>query len=188
MDFIGSYLNTVAGLLGEVPKDDIRAVADLVVDAYRSGRQVFLMGNGGSASLASHLACDLQKGVGGMGPQKFRVMAVTDSIPIMTAWANDSDYANIFAEQIATWVQPGDLVIAISGSGNSPNVIKGIETANGKGAVTVGLSGFKGGRLAQVAQHNIVVGSDDMQHIEDVHVVLSHLIFRYVLEEISAWS
>lgn len=186
MDRVGTYLDDVAGLLANAPRDDIKKIADLVADAYKGGKHVFLMGNGGSAATASHLACDLQKGVGCMGERKFKVMSLTDSIPIMTAWANDSDYANIFAEQLDTWVEPGDLVIGISGSGNSPNVINGMETAKRKGAVTVGLAGFKGGRLAQVADHSVVVESDNMQHIEDVHVVLAHLIFRYVLEEIAA--
>lgn len=185
MDRIHKYLDAVSGLLAGLSRDDIRKVADLVYDAYNNGKQVFIMGNGGSAATASHLACDLQKGLGGMSDKKFKVMAVTDNIPIMTAWANDADYSDIFSEQIATWVQPGDLVVGISGSGNSPNVIKGIELANSKGAVTVGLSGFKGGCLAQVAQHGVIVESDNMQYIEDVHMVLSHLIFRYVLEEIT---
>lgn len=187
MDRVRDYLNSVAGLLKDAPADDIKKVADLVLDAYRSGKQVFIMGNGGSAATASHLACDLQKGIGCLRPdKKFRVMALTDNVPIMTAWANDTDYSNIFAEQIATWAAPGDLVIGISGSGNSPNVIKGVETAREKGAVTVGLSGFEGGKLAQVADYNVVVRSNNMQHIEDVHVVIAHLIFRYILEEITS--
>lgn len=186
MDRVNDYLDGVAKLLAEVRREDIRKVADLIVEAYRSRKQVFVMGNGGSAATASHFACDLQKGIGCAGDEKFRVMAITDNVPLMTAWANDFDYSDIFAQQLSTWVEPGDLVIGISGSGNSPNVIKAIELANEKGATTVGLAGFKGGRLAQVAQHNVVVPSDDMQYIEDVHLVLSHLIFRYLLEGIAA--
>ena len=186
MDRIKDYLNAVAALLTEIPSEEIRKVADLVLDAYKTGKQVILMGNGGSAATASHFACDLQKGVSCKGDKKFKVMAVTDNTPLITALANDFDYSDIFAEQISIWAQPGDLVIAISGSGNSANIIKGIETANRKNAVTIGLSGFKGGRLAQIVQHSIVVPSDDMQHIEDVHLVLGHIIYRYVLEEIAA--
>ena len=186
MKRINEYLDTVSKLLAEVSREDIKKLVNLVMDAYQSGRQVFVMGNGGSAATASHLCCDLQKGVGGVGPKKFKVMALTDNVPVITAWANDADYSEIFARQIETWVAPGDLVIAISGSGNSPNVIKGVETANAKGAITAGLAGFQGGKLAQVAQHSIVVHSDNMQHIEDVHAVLCHLIMRYLLEEIAA--
>lgn len=186
MDRVNDYLDTVARLLANIPRDRIRKVSDLVREAYLSDRQVFIMGNGGSASTASHLACDLQKGIGGLGEKKFRAMALTDNIPIMTAWANDTDYSNVFSEQLSTWVNPGDLVIGISGSGNSPNVINAIELANQKGAVTIGLSGFQGGKLAQVAQHSVVINSDNMQHIEDVHMVLAHLIFRCLLEEVCA--
>ena len=186
MKRINQYLDDVSGLLAEVSREDIHKIVGLVMDAYQTGKQVFIMGNGGSAATASHLACDLQKGISSMGPKKFKVMALTDNIPVMTAWANDADYSEIFAQQLDTWVQPGDLVIGISGSGNSPNVIKGMELANNKGAITAGLAGFEGGKLAQVAKHSVTVHSDNMQHIEDVHMVLSHLIFRYLLEEIAA--
>jgi len=186
MEKIGDYLNAVSGLLANLPKDDIEKALDLVRDAYDKGKQVFIMGNGGSASTASHLACDLQKGLGGMSEKKFKVMALCDSIPVMTAWANDTDYSNIFTQQLATWVNRGDLVIAFSGSGNSPNVINAVELANKKGAVTIGFSGFEGGKLDKIAQHGVVVRSDNMQHIEDVHVVMAHMIFRILMEELCA--
>lgn len=183
MDRVEDYLNGVAALLAGASRQEIRKAAELMLDAYRSCRQVFIMGNGGSAATASHLACDLQKTIGLCCDRKFRVMALTDNIPIMTAWANDFDYSDIFAQQLSTWVEPGDLVIAISAGGNSPNIIKAVELANEMGAVTIGLSGFDGGRLTQIARHNILAPSDDMQHIEDAHMVFSHLIFRYLLEE-----
>lgn len=186
MERIDSYLNTVSELLAAIPREKIAKVVDLVRDAYENGRRVFIMGNGGSASTSSHLACDLQKGLGAMTDRRFKVMSLSDSIPIMTAWGNDTDYSNIFAPQLETWVQPGDLVIGISGSGNSPNVINAIELANRMGAVTVGLSGFEGGKLDKLAQHGVVVRSDNMQHIEDVHMVLAHLIFRVLMEELCA--
>lgn len=186
MEQINDYLNAVTGLLADVSRDEIHKVADLLKDAYQNNKQVFIMGNGGSAATASHLACDLQKGITSMCPKRFKVMSVTDNVSLMTAWANDSDYSEIFAQQIATWVEPGDLVLGISGSGNSPNVIKGIEVGNEKGAITAGIAGYEGGKLAKVAQHCIVVHSDNMQHIEDVHMVLAHLLFRRMLEELAA--
>lgn len=185
MDKVKGYLDAVNTLLGTVSHDDIRKVGDLLIDAYKNDKLVFVMGNGGSAATASHFVCDLQKGVRLESGRRFRVMSVTDHIPLITAWANDFGYSDIFAGQIAPWIEAGDLVIGISGSGNSPNVIKGIELAEAKGAVTVGISGFQGGKLAQAANHNIIVHSEDMQHIEDVHMVISHLLFRYLLEEIA---
>jgi D-sedoheptulose 7-phosphate isomerase len=182
-DKVSNYLNETADLLVHAPVEDLRKIAELMLEAFNSGRQVFVMGNGGSAATASHLACDLQKTIGHQSAKKFRVMALTDNMPMMTAWANDVDYSNVFVSQLDTWVQPGDLVIGISGSGNSPNVIAAIGHANEKGAVTVGMSGYNGGWLARIAQHNVIVRSENMQQIEDAHMVFAHLIFRYLLEE-----
>jgi len=183
---INDYLNAVTGLLADVSRDEILKVADLLMDAYKNDKQVFIMGNGGSAATASHLACDLQKGITNMSPKRFKVMSVTDNVCVMTAWANDADYSEIFAQQIAAFLNPSDLVLGISGSGNSPNVIKGIEVANSMGAITAGLAGYDGGKLAKTAQHSITVHSDNMQHIEDVHLVITHLLFRRMMEELAA--
>ena len=177
MEDVREYLSAVTRLIEKLPEDQIQDFVDTIAEAYHTGRQVFILGNGGSAATASHLACDLQKGIGGEAPRKFKVMAVTDSVPIMTAWANDTDYSRIFSEQIDTWANPGDLVIAISGSGNSPNVIRAVEVANNKGAFTYGLAGFGGGKLAQVARKCIVASSDNMQHVEDAHMIVSHLVY-----------
>lgn len=184
MDRIRRYLGGVSHLLESAPEEDIRLAAELILSAYQDGRSVYIMGNGGSAATASHFACDLQKSVGLCGGRKFRVMALTDNVAILTAWANDVDYAEIFAEQLSTWLQTGDLVIGISGSGNSPNIIKAIELANSKGAVTIGMTGFGGGKLAEQARYSIVVDSDNLQQVEDVHMAFCHLIFRYVLDEV----
>jgi D-sedoheptulose 7-phosphate isomerase len=177
MNMVKDYFADLVGIVQNLPEDQVQDYVDTIAEAYQSGRQVFILGNGGSAAAASHLACDLQKGIGANAPRRFKVMALTDSVPIMTAWANDADYSEIFAKQLDTWVNPGDLVIAISGSGNSPNVIKAVELANAKGAMTYGLTGFQGGKLVQVAQKSIVAPSNNMQHIEDIHVILSHLVY-----------
>jgi D-sedoheptulose 7-phosphate isomerase len=184
MDDVSKYLADISQIVLNLPREKVQDLVDTIAEAYDSGRQVFILGNGGSAATASHLACDLQKGIGGEAPKRFKAMAVTDSVPIMTAWANDTEYSRIFAEQIDTWAAPGDLVIAISGSGNSPNVIKAVEVANKKGAVTYGLTGFSGGRLSEVAQKSIVVSSSNMQHIEDVHVILAHLVYTCLKKQI----
>ncbi|HAH86503.1 MAG: SIS domain-containing protein [Armatimonadota bacterium] len=183
MDMIDAYLKNVAGLISDTSRSDLMVVADILVDAYKSDAQVFIMGNGGSASTASHMACDLQKTIGLHGNRKFRVMALTDSSPLMTAWANDFDYSDIFSRQLEAWVGPGDVVIAISGSGNSKNVLKAVDYANKSGATSIGMSGFRGGQLVGICHYNIVVPSNDMQHIEDLHMVFAHLLFRYILDE-----
>lgn len=185
MDRVKSYLHTLSDLISELPEEDIRSTIHLLLDAFESGKQVFIIGNGGSASTASHFACDLQKGIGSATGRAFKVMALTDNVPLMTAWANDSDYSDVFVRQLSTWVCPGDVVLGISGSGNSENIVKAIEFANGRGAITVGWSGFRGGRLAETAMHSVIVHSDDMQQIEDVHMVLAHLTFRYLMEEMA---
>jgi D-sedoheptulose 7-phosphate isomerase len=111
-------------------------------------------------------------------------MAFTDAMPLITAWANDTEYERIFAEQVATWASPGDLLIAISGSGNSPNVLRAVEEAKARGATTIGLTGFDGGKLAKMADKVIIVPSDNMQKVEDVHVVLAHVIYTCLYREI----
>jgi D-sedoheptulose 7-phosphate isomerase len=185
-EMISDYLSKVSGIIANIPIEVIEELVQTLNDAYKEGRQVLLCGNGGSGALASHLACDLQKGVGGFSEKKFRVMALTDAMPLVTAWANDTDYSRIFAEQVRTWGRAGDVLIAISGSGNSPNVIKAVEAANELGMKTIGITGMGGGKLAQIAKMSYIVPSDNMQQIEDVHTVLGHLVFTCVWKENSA--
>ena len=182
MSMIRQYLDLLATALAELPEDKIQDVLDTVRAAHTEGRQVILLGNGGSAATASHIACDFQKGLKEYTGKRLRATAVTDNIAVMTAWANDTSYENIFAEQLDSLLEPGDVVIAISGSGNSPNVIKAVHKANEMGAITIGWSGFAGGELAKVAQKSIVVASDNMQRIEDVHLVLGHLLFSCLMK------
>jgi D-sedoheptulose 7-phosphate isomerase len=180
---IKDYLDLVGSAINDLPEDKIQDVIDILIDAHDNGRQVFLLGNGGSAMTASHIACDFQKGLKECTGKRFRASAVTDNVAIMTAWANDTDYESIFAEQLDCLLEPGDVVIAISGSGNSPNVIKAVEKANQMGAITVGWSGFGGGKLAQVARKPLVINSDNMQRVEDLHMILGHLIFACLMKQ-----
>lgn len=181
MSTIRQYLDLVAKAIAELPEDKVQDMVDTLKAAHAEGRQVFLLGNGGSAATASHVAEDLQKGVKEHTGKRFKVTALTDATPLICAWANDSGYECIFAEQLDTFLEPGDIVIAISGSGNSPNVINAVEKANAMGAVTIGWSGFEGGKLAQLAQKSIVVPSDSMQRIEDVHLVLGHILMTCLM-------
>ncbi len=186
MSMIKDYLSLVTTAISELPESSVQDVIDTVKAAHAGGKQVFLLGNGGSAATAMHIAEDLQKGLQVCTGKRFKVISLTESVPLITAWANDTAYDNIFAAQLENWLDPGDVVIAISGSGNSPNVINAVKRANELGAITIGWSGFNGGKLAQVAQQSIVVNSDNMQRIEDVHMVLGHLVFSCLMKQCGA--
>src|SRR5258708_13769429 len=169
-----------------LPHDEVDHLAATLVEAYESGRAVYLFGNGGSASLASHLACDLGKGTAYCnGGKRFRVLALTDNLPTLTAWANDSSYEDVFSEQLRNFVQAEDVAFAISGSGNSQNVLNALQVARGAGATTVGISGFQGGKMKALCDICVVVPSDDMQIIEDMHLAVAHSIFRIVHSRLS---
>ena len=166
--------------------DAINQIADTLLKANESGRMVYLFGNGGSASLASHLACDLGKGTAYCnGGKRFRVLALTDNLPTLTAWANDSSYEDVFSEQLRNFVQPQDVAFAISGSGNSKNVLNALEVAREVGATTIGIAGFQGGKMKALCEICAVVPSDNMQIIEDVHLAMAHAIFRIVYNRMS---
>lgn len=166
--------------------DDINRIAGTLVEAYEAGRIVYTFGNGGSASLASHLACDLGKGTAYCnGGKRLRVLALTDNLPTLTAWANDARYEDIFSEQLRNLVQPLDVAFAISGSGNSKNVLNALRVAREARAITVGISGFQGGEMKALCDFNVIVPCNNMQIIEDLHLAIAHSIFRIVHTRIS---
>lgn len=174
-----AYFGHYNAALSAFPHDEVEVAADKLSEAYEEGRKVFLFGNGGSAALASHFACDLGKGTAmpGRSHKRFKVMSLTDNIPLLTAWANDTSYEQVFAEQLRNFVQPGDIAFAISGSGNSPNILLGLDAAREAGAFNIGLAGFKGGKMKDLCDLCIVTPSDNMQIIEDLHVSVSHALF-----------
>ncbi|MBI2504856.1 MAG: SIS domain-containing protein [Candidatus Latescibacteria bacterium] len=184
MDHIKSYLIELNHALNTLDLAAVQQAREWVGETRRKGRQLFLCGNGGSAATASHLANDLGKGAsyGKPAARRFRVVALTDNVPWMTALANDVGYESIFAEQLRNLGQEGDLLIAISGSGNSPNVLKAVEVAREQGMRSVGWCGFGGGKLAGLVDLPVVVGSHHMGRVEDVHAVLMHLICYYFME------
>ena len=152
-------------------------------EAREKGRQIFVLGNGGSALTASHLAVDLLKGAGYGRAKRFRILALTDSLGTITAYANDVNYECVFAEQLKSLAQKGDLVVAISGSGNSPNVLAAIEYANSIGCRTISFTGRDGGRLATLARLDLRVPNTHMGRIEDAHLLIVHMIAYYFMEE-----
>lgn len=159
--------------------EGVRRIVPILLEARRAGRTVFFFGNGGSASTASHFVVDLSKVAARGSAPRLRCVGLSDNVPSLTAWANDHDYAKVFAEQLKILARPGDVAVAISGSGNSPNVLEAVRAAKGIGVTTIGLTGIGGGKLKELADVAVVVPSDSMQHTEDVHVVLLHLLTAY---------
>ena len=183
--YVSDYFQTLRHLLDAVPADQVARVVDLLFDCYQSGGRLVLCGNGGSASTASHLVCDFQKNILLDGGRAWEVVALTDSPALLTAWGNDTEFANVFAGQARVWLRgPGDVLLAISGSGNSPNVLRAVEIANEVGATSVGFSGYGGGKLAEAAQVNVVIGQRNMQQVEDLHMILGHVVFAALRDRI----
>ena len=173
-----SYIEELKNTMDLLPEDRIQEVIELLREARLAGRQVFIMGNGGSASTATHFVCDLGKNTRSPELPNFRVIGLSDNMAIFSALANDEGYENVFAQQLASFVQPEDIVIGISASGNSPNVLKAMELANQRGARTVAFTGFDGGKLRSLAGIEIHVPSHCIEHVEDIHLVLEHLITK----------
>jgi D-sedoheptulose 7-phosphate isomerase len=186
LDRIKTYLDEISALVMKVPPAEIGLVTDVILGAYSRDRMVFVFGNGGGSATSAHFVCDLAKGTACPGRRRLRALSLAENVPLLTAWANDTDYTNTFGEQLRNLVQPGDVVIGLSGSGRSPNVVNALKLANEAGASTVLFSGFDGGDAAKVAGESIVVPSNDMQQIEDVHLILAHIVFRCVRDYISS--
>ena len=180
--FVCAYLSEVQRLLDEIDVAQVEQAVEVLLAAWRDGKRVLLMGNGGSSSSVSHIVNDMQKNIHLEAGKPLRTLCLSDCTPLMMAWANDTSWDNVFAPQVQCWAEPGDVVLGVSGSGNSMNIINGIVAANEAGAHTLGLAGFAGGKLKQTAQQCIVVQSDNMQRIEDVHMILLHLIFSTLQE------
>jgi len=175
------YFEELRRVAAALPYDMINRIADELLNGYEDGRTVYLFGNGGSASLASHFACDLGKGTAlSNGAKRFRALALTDNIPTITAWANDSGYEDIFAEQLKNFVQPRDIAFAISCSGNSKNVLNALNLSREAGAVNIGITGFDGGKMKFLCDVCVIVPSHNMQLIEDLHLSMAHSIFQRV--------
>lgn len=180
------YLANLQPVLEQMAAEDFDRVEAILLGARAQGRMIFIIGNGGSAATASHMANDLNKGASVPGQPRFRAMALTDNVPLMTAWANDTRYDRIFVEQMTNFFEPGDVVLAISGSGNSPNVVAAIEWARRAGGVTIGLTGGTGGRLRELAECSIVVPSGWMEQIEDAHLAVAHALCVSLRSRITA--
>jgi D-sedoheptulose 7-phosphate isomerase len=176
MELLNSYMTGLRGALETVPLSLVEDVITILQQARICGQQVFIMGNGGSASTASHFVCDLAKNTRHDGWPNFRVIGLTDNMAIFSAYANDEGYENVFSNQLNNLIRPRDVIIAISGSGNSRNVIKAVELANSVGALTIGFTGMSGGKLKEIAHMAVHIPCDSIEQVEDIHLVLEHMI------------
>ena len=175
-NIIQGYIGKLQVTLSNLPLQSICDLASLLHQIRLKSKQVFILGNGGSAATASHFACDLSKNTIMNGLPCFRVISLTDNTSIFSAYANDEGYKNVFVGQLINLLQPGDVVIGISASGNSINVLRAIELAKETEATTVGFTGFDGGQLRSAVDFSIHVPSQCIEHVEDIHLMLAHLI------------
>lgn len=181
MDFkkeIEAYFNKLKQTVDKVSIEELNILMNVLVEAKETGKTIFIMGNGGSSATASHYVCDFNKGISLNQEKKFKLVCLNDNIPSLMAYANDLSFEDIFVEQLKNYFQKGDIVLGISGSGNSKNVLKAIEYANIHGGITVGLTGYNGGKLREIAQYSVHIPIDDMQITEDLHMVLDHCMMK----------
>ena len=182
MEYLREYLAALQEAAAALDLGAVQRLRDACAAVRQRGGRIYLCGNGGSAATASHIANDLGKGASHSGAGRFRVMALTDNVPWVTALANDLDYSEVFAEQLANFAEPGDLLIGISGSGNSANVLRAVEVAKERGVETAAVTGFGGGLLAPLVDYPVVVESDHMGRVEDLHMVILHMVGYYFME------
>jgi D-sedoheptulose 7-phosphate isomerase len=183
MNDIRNYITVLQQTMDQLPVQLIAEAMDVLQLARAQGNQVFIMGNGGSASTASHFVCDLAKNTRHDHLPPFRVIGLTDNMALFSAYANDEGYENVFSKQLAGLIKPGDVVIAISASGNSKNVLNAMEEAHKHNVTTIGFTGFDGGRLGQMVDINIHVKSDIIEHVEDIHLMLEHMMVKTIKDQ-----
>ena len=170
------YLTELVDVLNNLDFDVLDEIIKVFQEARQKENSIFVFGNGGSAAAASHMTSDLGKNTRMPNQPRVRILSLNDNIPTLTAYANDEGYENIFSEPLLSLAKPGDVAIAISGSGNSLNVLKAINTARQIGMKTIGLTGFQGGKLKEITDICLIVPSDHMEQIEDVHLIINHMI------------
>jgi D-sedoheptulose 7-phosphate isomerase len=174
--YIDQYLTSLKNVLDALPRETIHAVYQKLDECQRSENTLFVFGNGGSAATASHIVCDMGKNTRGSEKPRLRVIGLSDNIATFSAYANDEGYDRVFAEPLLSLARAGDVALAISGSGNSINVLEGMKTAKEKGMFCIGLTGYSGGKLKELVDIALVVPVDDMEQIEDVHMILDHIL------------
>jgi len=188
VEAINQYFNELEEMLRSISRPHLEQVLFLLEDAYRNGHRIFIMGNGGSAATASHFALDLAKNTIMTGAPRLKAISLTDHVPLITAWSNDTAYEHIFAEQLANMIEPGDVVIGISASGNSPNVINALRLAKQTQAATIGLLGAKGGKIKDMVDAYVLAPGQNIEQEEDAHMILAHVITRHMREVVRSYA
>jgi D-sedoheptulose 7-phosphate isomerase len=183
MSYIQWYLDEISYILQQLPQDQIAQIIQTLEQARMERKKMFLIGNGGSAATASHFANDLIKSTIIDGKPRMKVIALTDSVPVMLAYANDCGYESIFAEQLDALADPGDILVVFSGSGRSPNVIRALDLARQRGLTTIGFTGRDGGDMRERCDICLIAPCQPMEHIEDIHVLLCHLIYSALRDQ-----
>src|SRR5436305_11355617 len=188
MESITAYFSELEQMLRDMSQAHLQNVLSLLEDAYHNGHRVFIMGNGGSAATASHFALDLAKNTIMPGAPRLKAISLTDHVPLITAWSNDTAYEHIFAEQLANLIEPGNVVLGISASGNSLNVINAIHLAKQYRAYTVALLGAKGGKIKDMVDAYILAPGQNIEQEEDAHMILTHVITRHMREVVRSYA
>lgn len=186
MKQISLYISELQETMNRLSVESIAKVVGILQEARVSGRQVFIMGNGGSASTATHFVCDLAKNTRRDELPHFRVIGLTDNMAMFSAYANDEGYEHVFEAQLANLIDSSDIVIGISASGNSRNVLNAMTLAKQRGAVTIGFTGFDGGQLSDLVEVNIHVDSHVIEHVEDIHLMLEHMIVKTLKDNLTS--
>lgn len=184
---IAHYVDRVQTVLKSIHAADLQRISDLVLEAFEGSRTIFVIGNGGSASTASHMACDLNKATSVPGGPRLRVLSLTDNMAWFSALANDLSYEDVFVEQLRHLFKPGDLLIAISASGNSPNLVRAVEFVNANEGKTIALVGFAGGKIKALLHASVHVTGSDYGPVEDGHLILNHLLTEHLKMRLAAW-
>ena len=188
LEAITNYFAELEQLVQTISRTHLQQVLSLLEEAYQHGHRIFIMGNGGSAATASHFALDLAKNTITPGAPRLKAISLTDHVPLITAWSNDTAYEHIFEEQLANLIEAGDVVIGISASGNSPNVIAAMRLAKQTRAATIGLLGAKGGTLKTLVDAYILAPGQNIEQEEDAHLILAHVITRHMRAVVHSYA
>jgi D-sedoheptulose 7-phosphate isomerase len=182
---VDRYLDRLRVAMDGLARERLSQLGEILFRAYRNDKQVLVIGNGGSSSTASHMAADLAKNTIGPNMRRFRIMSLNDNAAIVTALANDLGYENVFSEQLTSLVGAGDVLIAVSASGNSPNILNAMRYARSRSAEVVGLLGFDGGQAVALADLAIIVPSNDYGVVEDLHLVINHILVDFFRDQLA---